>query len=165
LQKYLDAGGRILWIGGDAKPSAALGPIVTAMSRTENQLLPVPDDQIVGMKLQLIGGSTAQSRWSFVRSPSLKVGWSQPLCPWRFADSPSSDLEPLVDLTKDNQKIVVGVLWKGSDGKAPRAAYLPVYAVAPHLFTESQLLETPGEPVLDAPCQTIVFDVLDRLAK
>jgi hypothetical protein len=163
LQKYLDAGGHVLWIGGDAKPSNALGPMVTAMSRIDKQLLPVPEDQIVGTKFELMGDPTGQSQWSFVRSPSLKVGWSQPLCPWKFAES--TDLEPLVELVKDDQKTVVGVMWKGSDGKGEKAAYLPVYAVAPHLFTESQLLETPGEPALDPPCETIVFDVLDRLAK
>ena len=150
LKAYLDSGGRVLWIGGDAKPPGSLATIANAMTKTEKQLLPVPDDQILKMHLVLLGDTTGllsiESQWGFVRSPSLKVGWSQPLCPWSFTDPSPADFDPLLELTDDTHKIVVGVLWKNHDSKQFKGAYLPVYAIAPHLLTESQLLVPPPNP-------------------
>ena len=91
-------------------------------------------------------GDHDNTSWSFVRSPSQKVGWSQPLCPWSFNKLASAELKPLLQLQRDGRKLTVAVLWTTADGKSLKGAYLPIYCLAPHLLTQTDLLTTPTQP-------------------
>jgi hypothetical protein len=159
LQAYLQQGGRVLWIGGEAKPPTALSRITAAMSRTDKQPLPLPELEFLKAHLRLTGGE--DSAYKFSRSPALKTGWHQPLCPWRFT-LPATELASLIDLASDDTTTTVGVLWKSADN-ANRAAFVPIYCLAPYLLTEDGTLPVAAQPRLDAVGQSVLFAALDRL--
>lgn len=163
LQAYIQQGGHVLWIGGPAKPPAALGKIAAAMSKTEKQSLPLPEPQFLKTHLKLAGSKA--TGWTFFRSPALKTGWHEALCPWTFSlpTTPGGELTPLVELSTESGPTVVGVLWETA-GHRNQAAFLPVYSLTPFLLTENNTVEAPAQPQLDAVGQSILFATLDRLA-
>jgi hypothetical protein len=165
LKSYLDAGGTILWIGGESLPPDALGTIRSAASRVEKQSVPITellkdDDALHGTSLVLMAGD--EQSWPFVRPPVTPAGWTQPLCPWKFVNPPP-ELTPLLQLRSGAENTTVGVLWTPAGAKTPKAAFLPIYSVAPMLLVKDDTIQHPTEPELNEPAQAIVFRTLDRL--
>lgn len=165
LKTYLEGGGHILWIGGEALPPDALAPIAQAATRMQTQTLPIQelmkdDDKLHATSLVLVGVDSAA--WPFMRPPAIKTGWIQPVCPWKFV-SPSAHLQPLLQLHVGEEDTTVGVLWTPDGDKTPAAAFFPIYSVAPKLFVKDGMLQHPTEPELDEPSKTILFHVLDVL--
>jgi hypothetical protein len=168
LHAYLQDGGHLLWIGGNTKPPEALSPLVDAMAQTAGQ--PIPGQELLHQdpavhdtKLILLSGA-ADPSWTFYRPLLLKVGWSQPLDPWRF-DKSSDVLQPFLQIQEgSNPPSVVGVYWNGAAGKQIQGAYLPIYSVAPHLLVESAVVADPSVPRLDEPSIQILDTVLNQLS-
>lgn len=166
LRAYLAAGGRLIWIGGNVKPPEALSPLVEAMSQTAGQPIPGqellhPDAAAHNTKLILLGGS--DESWNFYRPLLLKVGWSQPLDPWRF-DKSTETIQPFLQIQEGSSPpSAVGVYWNGGPDKQKQGAYLPIYSLAPHLLVESPVVADPSVPRLDEPSIRILDAVLNQL--
>ncbi len=165
LEAYLKAGGGIIWIGGESLPSEALGPIRSGATRIEKQTVPIKelmkdDDALHNTKLVLLAGEEAS--WNFVRPPVLNIGWTQPLCPWKF-ENLASELTPLLRLQSGDESTTVGVLWTPATGKTVQAAFIPIYAVAPKILVKDGVLQHPTEPEFDEPGATILLRTIDKL--
>jgi hypothetical protein len=161
---YLNAGGHLVWIGGEARPVDGLTAVGHAMGRTPKQALPAQellhgDAALHDARLVLVDPPNA---WNFERPPALNVGWTQPLCPWRF-EHLGPDLEPALRLQGPQLDMTVGVYWRASTHGPLQGAYLPIYSLAPHLFVPSDRWPEPAMPQLDAPPLRILTAVLDRL--
>ena len=159
LQKYLDAGGKVVWIGGTQPPLQALKPLAEAMRAGEEKGWPVPVDQLLQSQVRLAGAGEKAS-WNFVRSPQTPAGWQVPQSRYYFGDSDA--LQPLVELRVGERDLVVGAAWPRT---APRAVFLPTYALWPHLLTPDATIERVDEPRLDSAGATILQRALDALTK
>ena len=158
LAAYLAHGGRVLWIGGTTKPPVkALGVVAQAMRKGAAQALPVVDEEFVRGHVRLtIGGGDAT--WKVAHLPKTPAGWQQPLCPWLFDVAAGSNLEPLLKLEGSATACVVGVLTQDR-----KRAFLPVYAVTPHLLEGSECVASAAEPALDAAGCKMLFTALEYL--
>ena len=68
LRRYLDDGGRVLWIGGTPPPREALPDIATATQLSPGETKwPLPLDELMTSKLHWLGKDPTQ--WNWVRSP------------------------------------------------------------------------------------------------
>ncbi len=158
LAGYLAQGGRMLWIGGTAKPPVkSFGAVVQAMKKGDTPALPVAAEDFVRCRLRLSCGSDAEL-WQVAHSPKTPAGWQQPFCPWQFDTAMAPHLEPVLKLEGPASACVVGVLTKEH-----KLAYLPVYAVTPYLLAGSDCVAGAAEPALDAAGRKILFSVLERL--
>lgn len=158
LKRYLDQGGRVLWIMGTTQAAPkALAMLPTAMQRMDaKSRLPVADEVFVQAKLTVEGGSG--STFEVAHPAKTSAGWQQPFCPWFFDLSKSPELRPLVSLEVGGHSQVVGVF--SVDGKV---ACLPAYAVTPYLFKGDDLVPEPSAPTLDAPSRAVLDAGLQSL--
>jgi hypothetical protein len=154
---YLARGGRVLWIGGTARPPAkSFGVVAQAMQKGDTPTLPVVSEVLVRCRVNLVGGN-GNGCWQVAHSPHTPSGWQRPYCPWQFKAIPGAGLEPVLQLEGPATARVVGVL-----AQDRRLAYLPIYAVTPYLLEGSDRLAA-AEPALDTAGRTLLFAVLERL--
>ena len=159
LQPYLDAGGKVVWIGGTQPPLDALKPLADAMQAGEEKGWPLPIEELLQSQVQLVGAD-AKASWSFVRSPQTPAGWQVPQSRYYFGDSDA--LKALVELRAGERALIVGAAWPRTD---PRAVFLPTYALWPHLLTPDATIERVDEPRLDGAGAAILQQALDALTK
>ena len=145
LQDYLDAGGRVLWIGGTSLPAGgAFGSFRPLMHRDDaKSKLPVSDGDFLGAKVGVVGSNIPVS--TVAHPAATKAGWQQPFCPWTFTLENQNDARPFATLEIDGSSLVVGAI-----DIARSRAFLPVYAVTPYLFTSEECPDSPHEPNLDS---------------
>ena len=161
LQKYLDAGGKVLWIGGGKPRVDALKSFADSMKTGTDNRWPLPLDELLQSSVQLAppaGTDAAQPAWKFVRTPTSYAGWHIPASRYFFIDG--SKLGSLLEVRHGDQTMTIGAAWPIEQ---PRAAFLPTYAVFPHLFTPDPVIEEAAQPRLDSAGQTMLLRALAAL--
>ncbi|MCC6240197.1 MAG: hypothetical protein IT448_07870 [Phycisphaerales bacterium] len=170
FKTYLDAGGKILWIGGDQLPVALrqrFSAAQTKLPEPANIHWPPPiqasmPDKPLDVAMVLADGTS----WPLGRNPQTPAGWQRPYNPWWFENASGQELNDqlsdqsiLLKLTDSNkQQWAIGMI-------AGRMAYLPLYAVHPFLWGTDIVVTDPTHPALDAAGRTVLLHALDGLAQ
>jgi hypothetical protein len=144
LGAYLDAGGKVVWVGG-GKPPGALrrGLPKDFMAKGDDKAWPVPMERFRLGSLGVAG----DIGWKLRRPLEGQAGWQWPRNPFAFTQEAVSQGAPLVELSCDGQSETVGLAWPK---EKPSVAYVPGYAVMPYVWTSETPALSPLRLELDA---------------
>jgi len=170
LRAYAKAGGKLLWIGGREK--GALAPFSKSFVAVDNAQLPVTSkygklhtETIAKCRITFRGElakALGPAPRAFRHNPNTAAGWQKPWCPFRI-ETGGRGITELVGLTVGDEKMTVGAVFAGADGK-PRFVFVPEYVVAPFMLSEADTMEDPSRPVLDPVGRAVVTSSLKMLA-
>ena len=157
LRAFLDAGGKVVWVGG-GKPLAALcrGMPKDFLVKGDGNAWPVPLGKFRSGKLSVAGGA----EWSLAHSPEGSAGWHWPSNPFFFTQDAVSQGVPLARWSGEGQSKCVGLAWP--KGK-PSVAYLPTYAVSPYVWTVEPPTLAPLRLDLDAAGVAVLEAAMEAL--
>ena len=136
LTTYLQAGGKVLWLGGSRPPASVAKLVGAELQQLEKQHYPLP--MTPGRTVLQLG----RTSFPLARQPETPAGWQRPSCPYTVSGGAT-----LVSLSAGAQSVPVGAAWPATEAKL---VYLPVYAVHPFLWTNAKILAEPAQPRLDA---------------
>ncbi|MCK5803690.1 MAG: hypothetical protein KAI66_12690, partial [Lentisphaeria bacterium] len=169
LRVYADAGGKILFIGGEHRN--LLGALSDALVKADPETLPVSlgygrknEDVIDKIRVRFqnsLAQALGKEEFRFLHNPDTKAGWQKPKCAYRLKEKPSPEIEPLARITVDGQSQCVAAACR-LDGKM-RFVFIPEYLMAPYLLTEEPAFTNPAEPQLDRVGAAILSTAMDLL--
>ncbi len=164
LADYLKSGGRVLWVGGAARPPAtALASLSESLiKRSPTVKLPVGDADFLSSSLKLLSQNDRSQKgtsWRIAHPAMTAAGWQRPLCAYEFNVKPDSPVEPLMILRTGEKERVVGAILR--DGSA---ACVPIYALTPYLLEGTDHIASASEPSLDEACEEILDSLITRLS-
>lgn len=158
LADYLERGGRVLWIMGNARPApkslSAFNPVMQRKDAKDR--LPVTDEQFLDSSVELIGSGLPALE--IAHPAKTNAGWHNPYCAWTYDLKERQDLRPLVALKTSGQSQTVGAITADS-----RIACIPIYALTPYLFEGSDTIPSAHEPALDPSTERLLTALLDRI--
>lgn len=177
LNAYVEAGGRLLWIGGGhprEEPTVqchgVLGPLSKALSTVDDPFLLISRRHADSAALSrvavrfrecVIGGLGAGTH-GFYRNPNTPAGWHKPFCN-RQVDTRHPAILGLAELVVDEKPVCVAAALMEDDKRA-RHVFIPEYLLAPFLFVESGRMPDPSRPTLDAFGERVLLGALRMLA-
>jgi len=134
LADYLDAGGKVIWVGGGKPPGALCKGMPKALwVKGGDRSWPVPVAAFRAGGLHAAGGAER----TLARAPEGQAGWHWPSCPYAVAAECAGDVRTLLAWRGAGEERIVGAAWPK---ERPSASYLPSYAVVPYFWTQ----ETPS---------------------
>lgn len=159
LAGYLDAGGRVVWVGG-GKPPAALcrGMPKDFLVTGEDKAWPAPLERFQSGTLRAVDGEERK----FVRAPEGPAGWQWPRNPFAFTPEAVCQGTTLATWSCAGESKTVGLAWPK---EKPRVAYVPGYAVTPYLWTDETPSLAPLRLELDAAGVGVLGAALRVLAE
>jgi hypothetical protein len=134
LADYLDAGGKVVWVGGGKPPGALCkGMPKDFLVKGGDRSWPVPLEKLRAGGLFAVGGTER----TLARAPEGQAGWHWPSNPYAVAAECAGGERTLLAWRGAGEERIVGAAWpKGR----PSVSYLPSYAVVPYFWTR----ETPA---------------------
>jgi len=169
LKAYVDAGGRLLWIGGEHR--GQLGALSQSLVRVDEALLPVSPrygkDSPALKKARVrfrdaFAEALGDKERRFTHNPNTRAGWQKPLC--RYAIRPAAArVRVLAELRVDDRVVPIAGLSTNAEGK-PQHVFLPEYLVSPYLLSDQTSIADPSKPVLDAVGEKVLLASLRLLA-
>ena len=155
LKAYVDAGGRLLWIGGEHR--SQLGTLSKSLMRADEQLLPVSPrygkDSPALKKARVVfrdglAEALGDKEMRFTHNPNTRAGWQRPLCRYAIRHK-AIGVRVLAEVRVDDEVLHVAGLSADAQGK-PQHVFLPEYLVSPYLLSDQAEIADPSKPVLDA---------------
>lgn len=173
LQKYIDADGKILLIGGVNMNFLNLGKYAKNRPNAETPATTsygvANANEIKNMKIAFTSNfakSSKKNPVSFERNPNTSAGWGKPLCNIEIkTDSPN--VVPLAHLQYgvNAEKYCVSAAFKNDKGKI-FAIWLPQYLVIPMLLSDDdEKMPDWSLPVLDSFGKPLVLESIKMLSE
>lgn len=165
VKKYVERGGKLIWISGTT-PRGVMDGVMKAKKSTAkgdgycNPAYPVGLDELMGSRLALKKAGGGEKEWGWKRRPNGKAGWMwDGSRNWWDAGALPRGAEGVVELrTGGGAKYTMGVV----EG---RVAYLPTCAIFPYVLTEEKPEISAAGLRLDSAGEEIVGEILKRLEK
>lgn len=156
LANYIQKGGHVLWIGGSPPPGQIFPGLEQSVIRDlEGARWPIPMEQLIQTELVLYG---SKKKVHFVRSPETHAGWHVNHCSVVFKEA--DNLIPILQLRAMNGDTrTVAIAYPE---KNPVMAFIPTYALTPHVFTESKIFKT---PISQTQLDDVGTEILDEALK
>jgi len=170
LTAYLEAGGKVTWIGGEHKNM--LGKLSECLEKADGDRLPVslkygkqsPIWETVRFRFDKnLSQDLAENEYGFTRSPNTKAGWQVPKCPYVIKATDDSDIVILASMRVDQQQTPIAGALLDSKGKA-QIVFLPEYLVAPYVLSDEDSIADPARPKLDKVGREIMMSSVELLS-
>ncbi len=167
VDHYLDAGGRVVWIGG--QPVEPLGPLYHALTESNKpdryaKGYPVDGKDFAKGEVTLLADLTgsADRTLTFRADPDTDAGWHRPYS--RYTISGQHDhVRPLIRYRFGDIDVAVGAAWVDDMGRS-RAVFLPSYVVFPYLLGDEHTMPDLSRPTLHHVGRDVLLNTLRRFA-
>lgn len=167
FKKYVDAGGRLLWIGGRDK--GLLGKLSSALQPANARIAPVsakyedPNKEVVArVSISFageLGRAVGAEPMRFVNNPNIG-GWTTPHCDLQIV-STDPNIRVLATVSDGTETMNVAAALV-ENGKA-RHVFLPVYLLVPFVLSKDHTTNF-SQPTLDSVGQKIIETSVKMLA-
>ena len=167
LDKYVAAGGKLLWIGGCDQ--GLLGQLSRSLKPAAPNLLPVSNkyedanrEVVAKVSIRFLNEferSLGKAPWTFVNNPNT-FGWTTPRCGLQVA-SGAGDIKALAAVSDgaDTMTIAAALSEKGT----VRHVFLPQYLLLPYTLTTDPPMDF-SKPSLDSVGRKIVLGSVEMLS-
>jgi hypothetical protein len=166
FQKYVAAGGRVLWIGGREK--GLLGKLSTVLKPADPDILPVSMkygdiNTAVVARVAIAFTNDWQAElgpaaFRFVNNPNLS-DWVQPSCGLQLLD-PGPDIRVLATVTDGTKTMNLAGAWM-ENGRA-RHVFMPEYLLVPFVLSTERTQDF-RKPVLDSVGRKLLLSAVRLL--
>jgi len=160
MKAFLAAGGKVVWISGDAPADVFGGAVSKAQSSGGRRdgyckpAYPVSSLDVLLKSAFAWTGPGERKVWNWRRRPTGTAGWFWEGSPFVFdAAKLPPEAEPVAEIRSPEGVFTMAL-------RTPRAVYLPVCALFPYCLTEERPQLVPFRLALDSAGETVLLNVL-----